>query len=221
MGTAVEGYKNAEKYNPIWYDRSSGWMGLTYDDAFAFCSEKGSNHDICPYEVICPGGALNLPYGGAKSERDGSWAPINTPFNSWVEVGDRQTCVRYQNLNPKDHPSWGLTGEDDEDLTRHIMCCDMTGAEDGGAGGAHSEDSIALAYGEVMDRYAPKWFDRSEGWDGRTYTDAITFCASIDSYIPCPYDACKCTGRTILITCVSRYKPQQLLSLFRLSHGRR
>merc|ERR1719296_121050 len=33
------------------------------------------------------------------------------------------------------------------------------------------------------------WFDRDAGWDGKTYDDAIKFCASQNSYIPCPYEA--------------------------------
>ena len=184
----MQAYKNAEKYNPVWYDRSSGWLGQTYDDAFEFCSEKGPNHDVCPYEVICPGGPLNMPYGGSKSEQGGSYAPINTPFNSWVQVGDPQVCVRYESLNPDDRPGWGLTGEGNEEITRHVLCCEMVTEEQGGVSG---EESIGMAYGDVVDKYSPKWFDRNEGWTGKTYADSIAFCATKDSYIPCPYEACE------------------------------
>ena len=76
-GTAAEAYKFAEKFNPRWYDRDSGWKGQTYDAAFEFCSQKGPNHDVCPYEIICPGGPLSMPYGGAKNEQAGSWAPVS------------------------------------------------------------------------------------------------------------------------------------------------
>jgi len=55
--------------------------------------------------------------------------------------------------------------------------------------GATEEETFALAYGGVFSKYDPKWFDRSDGWNGKTYVDAITFCASQNSYIPCPYDA--------------------------------
>eukprot|EP00581_Thalassiosira_minuscula_P005828 CAMPEP_0183746012 /NCGR_PEP_ID=MMETSP0737-20130205/66532_1 /TAXON_ID=385413 /ORGANISM="Thalassiosira miniscula, Strain CCMP1093" /LENGTH=2336 /DNA_ID=CAMNT_0025981691 /DNA_START=12 /DNA_END=7019 /DNA_ORIENTATION=- len=186
MGAAVESYKNAEKYNPVWYDRSSGWNGQTYDEAFEFCSEKGPNHDICPYNVICPGGPLNLPYGGSKTEPSGSWAPLNEPFNSWVQVSDRQVCVRYESLNPDDHPEWGLTGIDSEDLTRHIACCQMDVIEANEAQGALGSVDT---FGFILEKYAPKWFSRDDGWDGNTYNDAIAFCAQQDSYIPCPYEA--------------------------------
>jgi len=187
MGTAIEASKNAERYNPQWYDRTTGWLGQTYDEAFQFCSSKGPQHDICPYEVICPSGPLSLPYGGSRSERT-SWAPINQPFNSWVLVTDPQVCVQYQNLNPKDHPQWGLTGVDDEDLTRHIMCCEMPD-DDALSNSGQSDGGIQDAVRDVMEKYAPRWFDRSEGWVGSRYSDAIAFCAAQDSYIPCPYEA--------------------------------
>eukprot|EP00571_Detonula_confervacea_P001621 CAMPEP_0172329010 /NCGR_PEP_ID=MMETSP1058-20130122/60654_1 /TAXON_ID=83371 /ORGANISM="Detonula confervacea, Strain CCMP 353" /LENGTH=794 /DNA_ID=CAMNT_0013046155 /DNA_START=85 /DNA_END=2470 /DNA_ORIENTATION=+ len=41
----------------------------------------------------------------------------------------------------------------------------------------------------ITTKYAPKWFDRSQGWMGLRYIDGIAFCASQDSYIPCPYEA--------------------------------
>ena len=190
MGTAAEAYKIAEKYKPQWYDRNSGWKGQTYDAAFEFCSQKGPDHDVCPYEVLCPGGPLNIPYGGVNNERDGSWAPINTPFNSWVQVGDQESCVRYEDLNPESQPSWGLTGEDSEDLTRHVLCCDMNLATEETAE-SDSADAASMAYSEATDSYLPMWFDRDAGWDGKTYDDAIKFCASQNSYIPCPYEACE------------------------------
>eukprot|EP00581_Thalassiosira_minuscula_P016021 CAMPEP_0183722956 /NCGR_PEP_ID=MMETSP0737-20130205/14739_1 /TAXON_ID=385413 /ORGANISM="Thalassiosira miniscula, Strain CCMP1093" /LENGTH=1335 /DNA_ID=CAMNT_0025953203 /DNA_START=1208 /DNA_END=5215 /DNA_ORIENTATION=- len=33
-----------------------------------------------------------------------------------------------------------------------------------------------------------RWFDRSAGWDGKTYMDAISFCAKQELSIPCPYE---------------------------------
>lgn len=186
VAAAGEGSQNDEKYNPIWYDRDSGWTGTTYDEAFSFCSQKGPGQDICPYEVICPGGPLNLPYGGALVQT--SWAPINTPFNSWVMVSSPQLCVRYENLNRENHPMWGLTGEDSEVLTRNVLCCDMDNAAEGG--GSQSESAPTVdPYSQVMEKYAPKWFDRSNGWSGKTYAEAISFCAENDSQIPCPYSA--------------------------------
>lgn len=171
-----------EKYSPVWYDRSSGWTGQTFDEAALFCSGKGLNNDICPYEAICPDGPNNLPYGGAKDDGYWAWAPIAEPFNSWVQVDNWKSCGQYKDLNPDDSPSWGLTGLNNEDLTRHIACCDMD--YDG-----ETESHGTAVYGAVVEKYAPKWFSRDDGWTGRSYNNAIDFCASQDSSIPCPYEA--------------------------------
>lgn len=150
-----------------------------------FCSEKGSNHDICPYEKICPGGSLSAPFGGIKVEPRGSWAPINAPFNSWVQVSDGQSCVRYERLNPDDHPDWGVTGVGSEEITRHIACCNMDYIDED----APQTSDIYLNYKTIEELYSPKWFNRDEGWVGTTYIDAIAFCATQNSYIPCPLEA--------------------------------
>ncbi|KAL7551330.1 hypothetical protein ACHAWF_014522 [Thalassiosira exigua] len=33
----------------------------------------------------------------------------------------------------------------------------------------------------------PEWYGRSDGWIGRTYVDAVAYCASRGSRVPCPY----------------------------------
>ena len=142
-----------------------------YDEAFEFCSGKGPEHDICPYSVICPDGPLKLPYGGSQAEKT-SWAPIYHPFNSWVLVTEPQVCVKYQNLNPKNHPAWGLTGVDNEDLTRHIMCCEMPD-DDTPDNSQQAEDSVGEAYSYVMGTFVPRFFDRADGWDGKTVSHFI------------------------------------------------
>merc|ERR1712085_73124 len=45
------------------------------------------------------------------------------------------------------------------------------------------------AYGAVIEKYTPKWYTRDDGWTGRSYTNAIEFCAAQDSFMPCPYEA--------------------------------
>jgi len=45
-----------------------------------------------------------------------------------------------------------------------------------------------LAYLSIIRNYAPQWFDRSMGWDGESYTDAIAFCTKQDKII-CPLEA--------------------------------
>lgn len=39
-----------------------------------------------------------------------------------VQLGPSQTCELYSDINTET-PRWGLTGENDEELTRNIMCC--------------------------------------------------------------------------------------------------
>jgi hypothetical protein len=186
-----EAYKNAEMYNPVWYNRTSGWHGFTYDDAFTFCSAKGSNHDICPYEVLCPGGSFHMPYGGSiNGDEVESWVPVDGAFNSWVQViTDGQVCIPWEDLNGGRHPSWGIdSSELVEDITRYILCCEMYPLSDNTAS---STGSSMMSYDFVADVYAPIWYDRSDGWDGSRYVDAIIFCASKNSSIPCPYEACE------------------------------
>ena len=93
---------------------------------------------------------------------------MNTPFNSWVKVDEQETCVRYERLNPKDHPMWGITGDDSEDLTRHILCCEMNGDAAVASQEVDIANAASMAYGEAMEKYEPLWFDRDEGWDGKT-----------------------------------------------------
>lgn len=169
-------------YRAIWHDRSSGWTGQTYDEAFSFCS-KIPGHDLCPYEVYCPLGESGEPYGNIMiDEPYGSWAPVSDDFNEWVRVsGDNNTCALFTSINPG-RPNWGLTGEDNEEVTRHIMCCETDNLE-----------GDASAVVDVDEKYAPTWYHRDkisgDGWFGKTYTDAIAFCALKDSGIPCPYEA--------------------------------
>ena len=187
---AAEALKNAEMYNPVWHNRSSGWHGLTYDDAFTFCAGIGSNHDVCPYEVLCPGGSFHAPYGGFISgDQTGSWAPVVGAFNSWVQIiTEGQICVPWENLHGGGRPDWGIDSLGQaEDITRYILCCEMYQLDDNTA----SSGMSGMSSDDVTEKYAPTWFDRSDGWDGSKYVDAIVFCASKDSYILCPYEACE------------------------------
>ena len=42
--------------------------------------------------------------------------------NQWVQLSEDASCVQWSHLHPGP-PAWGETGEDNEDLTRHIACC--------------------------------------------------------------------------------------------------
>ncbi|KAL3801053.1 hypothetical protein HJC23_002346 [Cyclotella cryptica] len=119
VSVASEEYAYAEAYRPVWYDRNSGWNGQSYLAAGSFCAEQ--NAMLCPYEVYCPTGPNHLPYGGVRPDAI-SWAPISDSKNGWVSVSEQNTCVRYSILNLI-APHWGLTGEGNEEITRHLLCC--------------------------------------------------------------------------------------------------
>lgn len=55
--------------------------------------------------------------------------------------------------------------------------------------GGLTGEQIAHAFNDVHEIFQPKWYDRSSGWTGQTYTDALAFCSSQESAIPCPYEA--------------------------------
>lgn len=85
-----------------------------------------------------------------------------------------------------------------------------------------SLSEASMLYHVIEEKYARRWFDRSEGWDGSTYADAIRFCATKDSYIPCPYEACKFVQKEPLV-CLDMVDNSRCISLIiycRLPAGR-
>ena len=204
-------YSFAETYKPVWFSRNQGWTGNTYAAADAFCKSK-ENSMLCPYEVYCPTGPNHLPYGGIRPEST-VWAPISDSKNGWVSVSGQNTCVTYMVMN-LNNPLWGLTGEDNEEMTRHIMCCQdpnsstivdavsvsdssqsaiQTLTENAGASTIIqpteiSGEEIQELYTDVAKQFRPMAFTRDRGWTGQTYMSAIMFCASQESRIPCPYE---------------------------------
>ena len=60
----------------------------------------------------------------------------------------------------------------------------------GGGGGASlltPEEVEQLSYA-LSDAYLPVWFDRTTGWTGTTYDEALKFCMSHENFVPCPYE---------------------------------
>ena len=47
--------------------------------------------------------------------------------------------------------------------------------------------SDADYYKAIVTSLEPIWFHRTNGWEGKTYLEALQFCASQESRIPCPY----------------------------------
>jgi hypothetical protein len=97
-----------------------GWVGQTYSSAEQFCRSK--SRVLCPQPAVCPGqpGAENVPFGGVKEGV--AWVPLDSD-NEWVQVGQEDSCVLYAELYNHPSPDWGLTGDDNESITRHIVCC--------------------------------------------------------------------------------------------------
>ncbi|KAL3786143.1 hypothetical protein HJC23_010717 [Cyclotella cryptica] len=131
----------SERFQPIFFDRTSGWKGQTYVEALEFCQEKNqykeSEMRICPYMAICPGGQGSRPLGGHKNENGdhdiasygGSWVPVIDGANEWVSVGNDNSCVKWSTMNDGGTPDWGSTGEGNEANTRHLVCCDADAVE--------------------------------------------------------------------------------------------
>jgi len=125
----------AAKYSPIWYNRDQGWTGQTYLQALQFCGDSDDgNNELCPFDAICPLGQDTEPLGGYRDEPAGSWIPILDTANAWVQVsstGDAggAPCIRYDHENNDSTPPWDLTGEGDEEVTRHVACCLMPSGE--------------------------------------------------------------------------------------------
>ena len=57
---------------------------------------------------------------------DISWSPIRDETNGWVQVGagGKECDVYLESEENQTHPhNLGVVGNENEDTTRHIMCC--------------------------------------------------------------------------------------------------
>ena len=79
-------------------------------------------------------------------------------------------------------PAWGITGEENEEITRHIVCCPPMGKQ-------HDQSSSSSLVVPMYERLEHTWYDNSEGWDGSTIGDVRDFCSSKESRFPCPYES--------------------------------
>ena len=218
--------KVSNAYQPVWYDRSSGWTGQTYSEALTWCDSHDS-YIPCPYKVYCPDQkSLILSNDGLSSimDRDGeSWAPVSNADNEWVEISSKAgACDLYSERNDGEHPEWGINGDNNEEITRHILCCrehplqegdDSSSMNDQKADGEHVIQASSPPvdwhiFEAASKKYEPVWFDRDKGWKGQTYQESLDFCAKqMNGYMPCPLDA------------VSNVIPDDLLMCFHCSHS--
>ncbi|KAL7551080.1 hypothetical protein ACHAWF_014278 [Thalassiosira exigua] len=200
-----------EKYEPIWFDRSSGWTGRTYEQSLNFCATQentlGETMMLCPYAAYCPEGAGNKPSGDYRE--DISWAPIINKHNEWVATGVESACLLYTSIYP-DSPAWGITGEANEGLTKAVMCCSKQHSLDVGEAndiaGLQQEQLDSYAenmqqsvhvealeldwiYNQIDSSFKPVGFDRFRGWQGSTYSEAFEYCKLNAGTAPCPFEA--------------------------------
>ena len=126
-GENTPDFLKAKKYDPAWYDQTQGWEGWSFIQVFEFCNAKKKDYVPCPYEVMCPDRPNTTPLGGYKNEGlDGTWAPICELSNEWVKVSEGEdSCFPFTIKFPEEEggPMWGETGEGNEEITRHVMCC--------------------------------------------------------------------------------------------------
>ena len=164
---------------------------------------KGNNPTMGPH---------NGPDGGF------SWAPISDDANAWVQISSRNTCLTYDYMNSGESPQWGLDGKGNEELTRYLYCCLSEPGTGGAVTGADiqpetiestSEPATSSPveaveavtgitsaeeeelYSAAAQAYEPLIYNRnsSPAWTGQAYLEALQFCASQDSRVPCPYMA--------------------------------
>jgi hypothetical protein len=90
-----------------------------------------------------------------------------------------------------------------ESITRNVLCCSSTPDKSKLQVTSSAGDPTAMQQAEYAhaESYHPRWYNRSHGWEGTTYAEAVTFCASQtsedDSNAPkqlCPYEVYCPTG---------------------------
>ncbi|KAL7549954.1 hypothetical protein ACHAWF_015684 [Thalassiosira exigua] len=114
-------------FDPQWYDRRSGWEGITYINAVNFCLSK-EKRVPCPYEIYCTEGTDGPPYRGTRPNGE-QWAAVSNGPNQFVQVGTLFACKRYTDLHDGKKPGWGITGVSEEHehgaggITQNVLCC--------------------------------------------------------------------------------------------------
>ncbi|KAL7498530.1 hypothetical protein ACHAWT_006292 [Skeletonema menzelii] len=178
-----------ENFDPVWFHRNTGWVGQTYSAAQQFCRSK--SRDLCPLVAVCPGqpSAENIPFGGIQEGV--AWVPLDED-NAWIQVGQEDSCRLYSSLYNHPSPEWGLTGEDSESITRHILCC----RDESNAVPMDSAPTITEAESDpvptdivppsietsekwdnlAVDIFAPQWYTTKDGYTPSTNVNAQSYC---------------------------------------------
>merc|ERR1712238_165302 len=114
-----------KKFHPVAFTRSQGWSGSTCGEGLKFCASQQSKIP-CPYDAVCPMSSRGPPFGNLVGTLISAWAPIVDSANGWVQIGSKDTCMKYNDLHPHP-PMWGLTGKSGEAITPNILCCEEPG----------------------------------------------------------------------------------------------
>ena len=131
--------------------------------------------DLCPFEVYCPDGVSDAPFGGRRVGRTGDdqWAPYSGDgTNRWVQTGiwggnPSNTCQGHHQIAGGAHgnPGWGTDGQwvADAGYLDWVLCC----------GGSAD----------------PLWFDDSSDtpWAGTTWGSGVDYCIDQGMEL-CPYE---------------------------------
>ena len=192
---AIYTWMDKQKFNPVGFDRYQGWTGQTYTEAAEFCSSKSSMIP-CSYEALCPKGDGGHP--GPLNGPEEIWMSIVDSTDAWVELRDGY-CEKHTTLHPY------------QDVTKYLMCCAkpndhedipfniVPGSSESASAPAPvpqiSPEDLNQIYKISDDKFKPVSYDRSNGWTGQTYGDALLFCASKNSKIPC-----KAAGDNVLLS---------------------
>lgn len=122
----------ADIHNPVWYDRDSGWTGQSWPEAKLFCEDQtgdgNTSMQLCDLGSYCPMPHQTPMHGFKEPPGDderGAWSPFGNMVNGWVKVDRDSSCTVYNTIYPE-LPSWGLTGEGAEAITRNVQCCKTT-----------------------------------------------------------------------------------------------
>ena len=170
---------------------------------------------MCSFEAVCPQGEGNPPVVPSVHI---TWVPIYDG-SDWVQIGTPNPCQQWSKTN-EGSPPWSNAGEAIEEITRRLYCCESeipaqdaekpteviasNTIEDSGniasiqsipsstssLSEQQSSSSEQQAHNYVANQYAPKWFDRASGWQGKTFEAAVQFCLSLEQNMSlCPYEA--------------------------------
>lgn len=109
--------------------------------------------------------------------------------------------VRQKKANPL--PDWHIDDEwrekQKEDWDKDHPSADISGGDRPTHPGITNQQKL---FQKVSDAYRPVWYDRSTGWTGQTYKEALTWCDSHSNYIPCPYEV-YCPDEKTLLSAMS------------------